>query len=281
MSLFTDLFVIQIIGLLRNRKFSGSCHFDFGSSLAHLHFSDGLLMNVSHGNLEKSDALNKILWNCSGEIVLVPQVQATNGWDFNKALSQSILKFSPPMPESCPFMKNIILERSKIAIDDEATFATVAQTIYNNVRSSGADLPQAKGELPAPDFWKGFFYLSGSGKILSDYSKSLSVLLLKIQGNVITNLQKTLGKKAANLYQDRLSQNMDDLWPNTPKHKNYDRIYGAYDRIYGTAPYRTWAKLLSETTTKVASGALGSSCYKKAIASLQPIEKEILNYLIN
>lgn len=278
---FKDLFVIQIIGLLRNRKFSGDSDIWVGSLPTQLQFSEGMLINASHGNLAKDDALLKIIWVCRGEIKLAPKTYAATRWDFNEIIEQAITESSPLMPEACPFMKNMTLEKSKTIIYDESSVTAVQQTILNNVRSSGSDINQAQNGLSSPEFWKGFFDLMSSGRIMGDYGKNLSNLLLKIQGDVIANLQKTLGKKSADLYQERLSQAMDDCWPNVPKHKNYDRIYGAYNRVYGTAPYRTWANLLGETTAKVASSVLGNSCYKKAIASLNPIEAYLFQQLLN
>lgn len=279
---FTDIFVIQIIGLLRNRRFSGDCNFLIGSLPTQLQFSEGFLINTSHEEATKDDELTKTLWVNRGEIELASKTYTATGLDFSSIMEQAIIRSSPSMPESCLFMQNLSLEKSKLNIQDESSsFADAEQAIYNNVRSGGSDLAQARGNLSVAEFWKGLFYLTGSGKLIGDYGKNLSILLLKIQSDVIANLQKTLGKKAADLYQDRLSQDMDDRWPNTPKHKNYDRIYGAYDRIYGTAPYRTWAKLLGETTAKVASSALGNACYKKALSLLHPVEAVILQQLFN
>lgn len=278
---FTDLFIIQIIGLLRNRKFSGDCSFRIGILPTQFQFCEGLLVGACHGNLVNADALTKILWVCNGNIELTPKITTETGWNFSKFIDQLITESRLPMPESCSFMQSIALERSRINIQDESSFMTVGQTIYNNVRSGGSDISQAQSDLSSSEFWNGLFYLMGSGRIMGDYGKNLSVLLLKVQSDVIAHLQKVLGKRAADLYQERLSQEMDDRWPNLPKHKNYDRIYGAYDRVYGTAPYRTWAKLIGETTAKVASSALGHSCYKKALAALKPSEANLLQSLLN
>jgi hypothetical protein len=61
---FTDLFIIQIIGLLRNRKFSGDCSFRIGILPTQFQFCEGLLVGACHGNLVNADALTKILWVC-------------------------------------------------------------------------------------------------------------------------------------------------------------------------------------------------------------------------
>lgn len=281
MPTFTDLFVIQIVGLLRNRKFSGDCNLRLETMPAYLHFSEGLLIGASYGTLLKTEALAKILWASKGEIELAPQTYTASDWNFNEVIDQLIITSCPSMPGSCPFFAYLSLEKGKLAIQDESVFMTIGQLILNNMRGGGSDIAQAQINLAPSEFWKGLFYLFGSGRIISDYGKNLSSLLLKVQGDVISNLQKVLGKRAADLYQDRLSQEMDEHWPNLPKHKNYDRIYGAYDRIYGTAPYRTWVKLLGETTTKVASSVLGNSCYKKALASLKPEDANLLQQLLN
>jgi hypothetical protein len=44
-------------------------------------------------------------------------------------------------------------------------------------------------------------------------------LLLKVQSDVIAHLQKVLGKRAADLYQERLSQEMDDRCQTCPSIK--------------------------------------------------------------
>lgn len=278
---FEDLFVIQIIGLLRNRKFSGDCNILIESTPVRLQFADGALINAFYKDLVKADTLEKILWAYQGEIELLPQTYAAGDWDYISDMDKSITKYSPPMPGRCPFMKNLSLEKSKFGFQEDSIFMETGQLIYNNVRSSiSSDIHQTQSIVSHPEFWKSLFHLMGSGKIMGDYGQNLSILLLKAQGYTITNLQKILGKRVAELYQERLSQEMDQQWPNFPKHKNYDRIYGAYDRIYGTAPYRTWAKLLSQTMTKTVSTAMGNSCYKKALALLKPEEADLLQQLL-
>lgn len=278
---FTDIYVIQIVGLLKNRKFSGDCNMQLRSTRAYLHFSDGLLIGASYGTLLKTEALNQILWVSDGEIELAPQVYTASDWNFNEVIDQVIVQSSLSMPHICPFMRNLTLEKSKLTIQDQSVFTTIGQLILNNMRSSSADIDQLQSNLSPSEFWKGFFYLSGSGRLIGDYGKTLSALLLKVQGDIMSHLQRILGKRIAEAYHERLSQEMDELWPNLPKHKNYDRIYGAYDRIYGTAPYRTWAQLLGETITKVASSGLGQSCYKKAWAALKPEDANLLQQLLN
>ncbi|MCP5159346.1 MAG: hypothetical protein H6974_07930 [Gammaproteobacteria bacterium] len=279
---FENLFIIQIIGLLINRKFSGDCHIRIDSLPAHLQFSGGTLIDASYQDLVRADALEKILWTCKGGIELSPMPYPETGWNYIPDMDRSIAKSSLSMPDDCPFMKNLFLERSKVGLQDKSTFMEIGQLIYNRVRSgiSTNIIEAQKGILPS-DFWGSLFHLMGTGQIMGDYGQNLSVLLLKVQGHIVNNLQKMLGKRVAELYQDRLSQEMDRQWPNFPAHKNYDRIYGAYDRIYGTAPYQTWAKLLGEAVAKAASTAMGHSCYKKALASLKLEENDLLQQLLD
>jgi len=280
---FEDLFVIQIIGLLRNRKFSGDCNIRIESMPVCLRFAEGAPISFFHKDSAIVDALEKILWACQGEIELIPKTYTVSDWDYISDIDKSIAKYSPPMPDKCPFMKNILLEKSKfVVLQEKSIFVEIGQLIYNAMRSGVSnDITKIQKAASHPEFWKGLFHLMGSGEIMGDYGQNLSVFLLKIQGIIISNLQKILGKRVAELYQERLSQKMDEQWPNFPKHKNYDRIYGAYDRIYGTAPYRTWAILLSQTITKTVSTAMGNSCYKKALALLKPEEADLLQQLLD
>ena len=94
---FTDLYVIQIVGLLKNRKFSGDCNVQFRSTRAYLHFSDGLLIGASYGTLLKTQALNQILWVSDGEIELAPQAYTASDWNFNEVIDQVIVQSSPSM----------------------------------------------------------------------------------------------------------------------------------------------------------------------------------------
>lgn len=278
---FEDLFALQIIGLLRNRKFSGDCNIFIESIPVRLQFADGALINASYKDLVKIDTLEKILWAHQGKIEIIPQTYAASDWDYINDMDKLITKYHPPIPSNCPFMKNLSLEKSKFGFQDDSVFMEAGQLIYNSIRSGiSSDINQIQNLVSHPEFWKSLFHLMGSGKIMGDYGQNLSILLLKIQGYTIANLQKILGKRVAELYQERLSQEMDQQWPNFPKHKNYDRIYGAYDRIYGTAPYRTWAKLLSQAITKTVSTAMGLSCYKKALALLKPEEADLLQQLL-
>lgn len=280
---FQDIFIIQIIGLLRSRKFCGDCHLQIKSLLAQFQFAEGQLIDVICGNLDKTDALLKMLWSYQGGIALTSHNNyIITSWECANAIRQSISESCPPMPDSCPFINHLFLEKSKAGFQDESVFMKTGQVICNNVRSGiSTSIDQAQKGVPLTDFWKSFFYLMSSGRIMGDYGQNLSILLLKIQGLVINNLQKMLGKRVAELYQECLSQEMDTQWPNLPKHRNYDRIYGAYDRIYGTAPYRVWAKLLSEMIAKAASTAMGHVCYKKSLTSLTPEEARLLQQLLD
>ena len=197
-------------------------------------------------------------------------------------MDEAIVKSSPSMPNACPFMENIFLEKIELNLQDESSFMGTGKIIYSSIRSGfRTDIAHSRKLISAPDFWESLFHLMGSGSVVGDYGQNLSVLLLKVQSAILGNLQKILGKRVAQLYQDCLSQAMDEQWPNFPEHKNYDRIYGAYDRIYGTAPYRTWTRLLGESITKATSTAMGHACYKKALASLNPEENIILQQLLD
>lgn len=279
---FQDIFLIQIMGLLRSRRFSGDCHLQIDSSPACLRFAEGDLIDASYRDTVRFETLKKILWVCQGEIEIFSQSYTANDWDYSSDIDNQITQFKVHVFQVCPFFKNLVLERSKTDFYDESIFMDTAKKIYNCVYNGASiELVQDKAGLPLSEFLKGFFHLLGSGKIIGDYGQNLSLLLLKTQSNILLNLQKMLGKRVAELYHERLSEEMDNRWPNFPKHKNYDRIYGAYDRIYGTMPYRTWGALLSETITKTAPTAMGNSCYKKALSSLKPEESSLLQQLLN
>lgn len=271
---FKDIFAIQIVGLLTSRKFSGDCNLLIDKLPARFQFVEGYLVDARHGASAKNDALRTLLWAHQGEIDLVPKAYSVSDWNYIEAIDNVIAEFSPSMPDHCPFMKYLILERGKLNPQAKSAFMMVGLTIYGNVRRGGAGPVQAQANLSQKEFWQGLFHLFGSGQIMGDYGASLNNLLLKIQNDVIENLQKTLGKRAVQLYQERLSQDLDARWLNWPKHK-------AYDSLYGTAPYLTWIKLLNETTAKVTSTALGDACYKKALTSLAPNEADLLRQLLN
>lgn len=271
---FKDVFAIQIVGLLTSRKFSGDCNLLINKLSAQLRFADGHLIDARHGILAKNDALSALLWVCRGEIDLVPKAYPVNDWNYMEVMDKAIAEASPSMPDSCPFMKYLSLERGKLNPQAKSTFMLGGLTIYGNVRRGGTDIAQARADLSQQEFWQGLFHLFGGGQILGDYGASLNSLLLKIQNDVIANLQKVLGKRAVQLYQERLSQELDARWPNWPKPKGYDPLYG-------TAPYLTWMSLLSETTAKVTSTALGDACYKKVLASLAPNEAGLLQQLLD
>lgn len=271
---FKDIFAIQIVGLLVNRKFSGDCNFLINDASAQLRFSAGHLIGARYGALAKNDALKILLWVCQGEIDLVPKAYSESDWNYIEAIDAAIAESSPPMPSSCRFVKYLSLERSKLSPQAKSAFMMAGLSIYGNVRRGGTDIVQSQGNLSQQEFWQGLFHLFGSGQIVGDYGANLNDLLLKVQNDVTANLQKMLGKRAVQLYQERLSQELDARWPNWPRHKSYDPLYG-------TAPYLTWMKLLSETTAKVTSTALGDACYKKALASLTPKEADFLQQLLD
>ncbi|HRD66392.1 MAG TPA: hypothetical protein PKY50_09575 [Candidatus Competibacter sp.] len=271
---FKDIFAIQIVGLLASRQFSGDCNFFLNKLSAQFQFAAGRLIDAQYGALTKGDALKILLWACKGEIELVPKNYPENDWNHIEAIDAVIAENSPPMPDSCPFIKHLSLERGKLNPQAKSTFMMAGLSIYGNVRRSGTDIVQAQANLSKQEFWQGLFHLFGSGQVVGDYGKNLNDLLLKVQNDITANLQKMLGKRAVQLYQERLSQDLNACWPNWPKHKTYDPLYG-------TAPYLTWMKLLGETTAKVTSTALGDTCYKKALASLTPKEASLLQQLFD
>lgn len=156
---FQDLFIIQIMGLLKNRKFCGDCRLQAGSLLALFQFAEGQLIDVVCGDLDKSDALLKILWICKGEIELASHRNyIVTPWEYSNMISQFITESCPPMPDSCPFINDLFLEKSKAGFQDELDSMKTGQVIYNNIRSGvSTTIDQAQKGVPLTDFWRSFF----------------------------------------------------------------------------------------------------------------------------
>jgi len=268
---FKDIFVIQIIGLLVERRFSGECNLRLnGKPHGQLSFAQGHLVGARHGNQVEGGALNALIWLHEGEIDLVPRAYPASDWDYVEALDKVITESCPPMPDACPFMKYLNLAWGKLNPQEKSDFKMIGLTIFGNVHSSGSDVVRAQWNMPDHEFWQGLFHLFGTGQIQGDYGVTLSPLLLSIQNNVVSNLQKLLGKRTADLYQERLNAELAARRADWAKNK-------AYDPIYGTAPYLTWMALIRETIARVASSALGSACYRQALAKLTPNEAEVLH----
>jgi len=177
---FKDIFAIQIVGLLASRQFSGDCNFFLNKLSAQFQFAAGRLIDAQYGGrlidaqygaLTKGDALKILLWACKGEIELVPKNYPENDWNHIEAIDAVIAENSPPMPDSCPFIKHLSLERGKLNPQAKSTFMMAGLSIYGNVRRSGTDIVQAQANLSKQEFWQGLFHLFGSGQVVGDYGK--------------------------------------------------------------------------------------------------------------
>lgn len=293
---FRDIFVIQIIGLLAGRRFSGDCNLRLSDkSQGQLIFVQGRLTAVRHGNRMDTGVLDPLLWVSEGELELVGRAYPVKEWNAMEPIDQAILRSSPPMPESCPLMNHLHLSRGKLSPEDGSELKMAALAIYSNVPASGALAIQAQGDMAKGEYWKGLFHLFASGQMMGDYAPLLNPLLTAIQANVVANLQTLLGIRTAEEYQGRLAAQLTAHGSYGVGQKGYDPFYDSiraninvvlrsygqkgYDPLYGSAPYATWMALIRDTIPQVASSALGSACYKQAMVKLDREDAALLQLL--
>lgn len=270
---FKDIFVIQIIGLLSERGFSGDCNLRTARD-ARLRFAQGQLVDASYGSETGGSALRALLWVQVGWIELVPGDDGAGDGNPMESLDDLIAESSPPMPESGPLLQGLVLEWGRLPPRTGSALAPAGQAILENIRHRGGRLALTQGGLAPETFWRGLFHLLGSGQLFVNYGASLNPFLFKLQNDVMANLQRFLGTRVTQLYQERLTSGLNASWPDWPALR-------AYDPLYGTAPYRTWMHLIGEATGKVTSVALGGACYKQALAKLSPSEASLVQQLLN
>lgn len=275
---FKDIFVIQILGMLIARKFSGIASFMVGDSQKHvagIWFNNGMVANIHYIDQKEIQALKAIAWYHEGTLELAPkQIPNAPLPHYSKLLEEFLKDVPIQVVETCPLLMQAIISRVKLKPLKNSQLGFAGLTIFGKIAEESLLIDIPRKILPnEKDFWMGFWYLSCHGLIEVSYAKSIGVLLKNFQEHLTKLMKKLMGVHTANAYTDQLWQNIHRECLDFDQKK-------APDPIYGTSPYRLWALMMQKTLIQVGAPALQKHCFEKALSTCSTQTAEMLHLFL-
>jgi hypothetical protein len=271
---FKDIFVIQILGVLIARKFSGIASFVIANNkdnLTGVWFKQGMIVSVHYVNMKDAQALKAIAWESEGELELSPQLVPNNPLAHYSHIVEDLIKStSLSIVDTCPMLKNIFVTRVKLKPLKNSPFSVAGLTLLARIGSGSPLMEIMTEELSEEEFCNGFWYLTCHGLVTTSYAKSVGLLVQQFQDNLTESIKTLMGAHIAQAYTDKLWQNIRRQWLDWEKGKEPDPIYG-------TSPYRLWAQMMRETTQQVGTPALQKRCFESALSALSPQEVGVIH----
>lgn len=273
MSNFSDLFVIQIIGQLLDKKFKGTVNFNLEGVPARLQLSEGKVAHIAYESLPSRDALQAIIWRQQGKIELQEQKgNVGDGYlDYGAMIEEILATDCPSMPDTCPMMNRAYLQRTNLKPAQQSQFLELGFNILLHIKS-GAGIEEASKNIPTQDFWRGVFHLAGNGQIVTGYTETLGKFLQHLEKNLAATLSKFLGPHIARTHAEKTTEILGMDWP------AWNREEPA-DLIYGSAPYKSWAKSLENALQQIGAPSFTKRSYQHVISKLKPDEANLLKQL--
>jgi hypothetical protein len=276
---FKDIFVIQILGMLITRKFSGIASFMIGNSQKHvagIWFNDGMVTNIHYIDQKEIQALKAIAWYHEGSLELAPKKISKAPLPHYSKMLEEFLKDVPiQVVETCPLLMQAIISRVKLKPLKNSQLSFAGLTLFGKIAEESLliDIPRNIFSNEK-DFWIGFWYLTCHGLIKVNYAKSIGALFKNFQEQLTKLMKKLMGVHIANAYTNQLWQNIHRQWLDFDQNK-------APDPIYGTSPYRLWALMMQKTLTQVGAAALQKHCFEKALSTCSTQTAEMIHLFIN
>jgi len=273
---FQDIFVVQILGLLIARKFSGIASFVIGKNdnMAGIWFKQGMVVNVHYVDYTDAQALDAIAWEKAGELELKSQNVADNSLEnYSRMVEELVNEISPAIIDTCPMLMNACVTRVQLKPLKNSPFRMAALTLLTQISSGSrlTDIPA--GNLSKDEFWNGFWYLTSHGLVVISYVESIGVLMQQFEVNLTDKMTKLMGSHIAKAYTKKLWQNIHRQWPDWEKGSDPDPIYGTY-------PYRLWAQMVQDTLKQVGTPALQTRCFDSALSIMPPQDAKIIHNLL-
>lgn len=273
---FKDIFIIQILGMLINREFSGDASFVIGgdkNNVAHIRLKQGLVVSLFYSNLADTQVLKAIAWNNNGELKLFPQPVIENPLDYSHIVEEFIKEGALlPNYDDYPILMKAFISRAGLKLIKNSPWSIVGLTVLEQIGSGSQLMDISKGELSDKDFWNGFWYVSCHGLLVSSYANSIGVLLQQFQDNLIERMKKLMGPHIAKAYTAKLWENLQNQWPDWKTDQ-------AHDPIYGSSPYRIWAQMIQKTAKQVGTLALQKRCFDSTLSAIPAENSWIIPFL--
>jgi hypothetical protein len=275
---FKDIFVIQILGMLITRKFSGIASFMIGDSRKHvagIWFNDGMVTNIHYIDQKEIQALKAIAWYHEGLLELAPkQISNAPLLHYSKMLEEFLKDVPIQVVETCPLLMQAIISRVKLKPLKNSQLSFAGLTLFGKIAEENLLIDIPRNILSnEKDFWMGFWYLTCNGLIKVSYAKSIGALFKNFQEQLTQLMKALMGVHIANAYTDQLWQNIHREWLDFDQKK-------APDPIYGTSPYRLWALMMQKTLTQVGAPALQKHCFEKALSTCSTQTAEMLHLFL-
>ncbi len=268
---FRDIFVLQIIGILQDRKFSGQLRIKQGRQNASVTFSDGNIGTVHLGKQIDQDALKDMLWWTHGELELLSDVSTPGHIDYAQMLEDLLQTDTPAMPAACPMMEAAVLERKGLKPAQQSAFRDAGFNILLRI-SKDSPVHDIRQDMANEEFWPALLYLASNGQVLFNYEPTLGKLMRDLQNDISSKMEKLLGQHVCNTFSTNLSKKITDAWPECGEFFRFDPIYGA-------APYYHWAKTIKTTLAEIGTSTMTSHCYEKAVERLSPADNMLFEQL--
>lgn len=272
---FQEIFVVQILGGLLARTYTGMISFRFEDNLPTAVWLDGAGgVRVLHQ--ERSDAawLQAILWRSQGRVKLHPQIPApkTDLLHYSDEIERAIQTAMPALPESCPLLKSASLQRGLVLPPASGTLAEAGARLLRRLDHGSQALAPFQGVKGEAAFWPAFLYLCGSGQLVVRYDQTLGQMLAAFEADLRSRLGKLFGPKVVAPFLEDTHNSLRVTWPDWGKTPP--------DAIHGAAPYIRWANKLKENMISVGMPTLVHRAFTQAINRLPPAEGERMRALV-
>jgi len=271
---FKDIFVIQILGMLIARKFSGIASLVIGNNsdnVASIWFESGMVVKVRYSNFPDIQALKAIAWENNGSLELSSQVFPLNPLEHYSLIVEKLLKDTPiSIIDTCPMLMNSFITRAKLKPLKNSPSSLAGLSLLAQIGSGSQLTNIQKGNLSETEFWDGFWYLTCHGLVINSYAKSIGVLIQQFQDSLTEKMNTLMGYHIAQVYTEKLWQNIQHRWPDWEKGKEPDPIYG-------TSPYKLWAQMVRETTKQVGTQTLQKRGFESVLSAFSSEDLSVIN----
>lgn len=269
---FADLYLLQILGLLRQRGFSGSLEISGrgDKGVAVLHLQDGVLQQVVCPTASGEQALRRVAWQSKGMLRLRPGSAAPEpaAGDFLDSIDELIAADVPSLGEiqaHCQYVQRTALPPAHHSRLREIGFDVMVQI------KNGSPLA-VLAEQKLPHFWQGFFHLSANGQVVASYAPILGKFLLRHEEELIHSIRQQLGERQADGYREFVHDRVHEAWPGWMPGDEFDPLFGS-------APYRLWARALEEAPRKMPDATALLRCCQQVRKALRPAQATLLKQL--
>jgi hypothetical protein len=266
LQLFKDIFVIQILGILIARQYSGVVRFVFNDNEAKVWFHKGIIIGMHCFNTLDTNVLKVIAWYHQGKITFEKQDFSGSFLDYPQLVEDLISHSSVVMPDICPMISQAFITRARLKPLKNSTFNQTSLPVLIEV-GSGKLLEELKSHLSKKALWDNIVYLAANGLIITSYAQSLGIIVKNFQDALVDKIKKMLGAHVAKMYTDKLSENMAPLLENI-------------DPIYGSEPYRLWVKMIADSSQQVGMKNLQERCLESTLTNLSPNDGRIIHHFL-